>query len=544
MDWCLGDMDAPNERRVRIIKRVFPIDRPQTITATQLSILDASVARFSSCGAIWFYDRTDGTNANDPVVFERLESALSETLNDYPHYAGQLRWATKQDVEGSSNPRYVGRPIATYGSSGDPGVELVIVEDGRELNAIVPSALERSTSKQIWDVSTLHQSDFLPDTTLAFSNLAKYMGLPAAAAQLTAFKCGGFAVSINITHCLSDATCLLHFIQSWAERSRRLFRANYAETTVGKHTVSRALFNPAMLDAHANLNPQVPEPDVERMLRARSLPMHRFDWWATDAPGYPSWATASSDATKPPPEELSQTQLSPSANPPWTTWDLSAAIDNMQIRFSRAEIERMKIAAMGTLPDDLRGQTVSRQDALLAHLWILVNRARQLENLHEHVYLDVTLGLRNRVSPPLPNSFVGSPLLIAYTTRTGAEAATATIGAAAGAIRQMLSRFTPQAISDHLYHTAHEVSPQRIWQGFLGSRHLLVTSWARSRAYEVDLCGTGGARYVQAQMPFMDGLLQLMDVAETGDFDVNLALEKGAMKRLLSDPMLRAYDEL
>ncbi len=35
-----------------------------------------------------------------------------------------------------------------------------------------------------------------------------------------------------------------------------------------------------------------------------------------------------------------------------------------------------------------------------------------------------------------------------------------------------------------------------------------------------------------------------MDVAETGDFDVNLALEKGAMKRLLSDPMLRAYDEL
>ncbi len=81
MDWCLGDMDAPNERRVRIIKRVFPIDRPQTITATQLSILDASVSRFSSCGAIWFYDRTDGTNANDPVVFERLESGLSSLLD-------------------------------------------------------------------------------------------------------------------------------------------------------------------------------------------------------------------------------------------------------------------------------------------------------------------------------------------------------------------------------------------------------------------------------------------------------------------------------
>lgn len=32
-----------------------------------------------------------------------------------------------------------------------------------------------------------------------------------------------------------------------------------------------------------------------------------------------------------------------------------------------------------------------------------------------------------------------------------------------------------------------------------------------------------------------------MDIADTGDFDVNLSLEKGAMERLLADPMLRAY---
>ncbi|KAI0425134.1 transferase [Xylaria sp. FL1042] len=536
-------MDATNERRVRIVKQIFPVDQPQNITITKLSILDASVARFSSCGAIWFYDGTDEVNANEPVVFERLESALSETLNDYPHYAGQLRWATKQDVEGSSNPRYVGRPMATYGSSDDPGVELVIAEHSRELKAIVPSVLERSTLKKIWDISSLHQPDFLPDTTLAFSNLAKFMGLPAAAVQLTAFKCGGFAVSIKITHCLSDATCLLHFMHTWAERSRRLFRADHAETAMGNLAMSRALFDPAKLDAHANLDPQATEPDAERMARARSLPMHQFDWWATDAPGYPSWATTSSNATKPSPEELSRTKLSPSTEPPWPTWDLSAPVDNMQIRFSRAEVDRMKIAAMRSLPDDLLGQMVSRQDALLAHMWILVNRARQLEDLQEQVYLDMTLGIRSRVSPPLPDSFVGSPLLIAYTAKTGSDAATSTIGAVAGAIRHTLSRFTPQAVSDHIYHTAHEVSPQRIWQGFLGSRHLLVTSWARARAYEVDLCGTGVARYVQAQMPFMDGLLQLMDVAETGDFDVNLALERGAMKRLLRDPMLRAYDE-
>ncbi|KAI8954494.1 transferase [Xylaria longipes] len=536
-------MEATTERRVRAIRRVFPANPPQNVTVTQLSIADATVARFAACGAIWFYDKTEGLDANDPTVFDRLESALSATLDDYPHYAGQLQWATKQHVEGTNNPRYVGRPIVTYGSSNDPGVELVIVEDDRKLHTIVPSLAERSTSKRIWNASSLRQSEFLPGTNLAFLNLAEYMGLPGASVQLTAFKCGGFAVSLKLAHCLADATCLLQFIHYWADRSQRLFDAGKSETISSNSTRSRALFDPRMLDVHANLKPQATEPDTQRIHRARSLPMHRFDWWATGAPGYPSWATASSNATKPSPEELSQTQLSPSTDPPWPTWDLGATVENMQIRFSKAEVEKMKNAALSTLPSDLQGQWVSRQDALLAHLWILVSRARQLGDLQDQVYLDITLGIRNRVSPPLPDSFAGSPLLIAYLTQTGADAATATIGAVAGSIRRLLSQFTPEAVSDYLYDAAYEVSPQRLWQCFFGSRHVLVTSWARSQAYEVNFCGTGLARSVQTQMPLVDGLLQLMDIAETGDFDVTLVLEKDTMERLLSDSMLRAYDE-
>ncbi|GAP91899.1 putative transferase family protein [Rosellinia necatrix] len=531
------------ERRVRLIKRIFPSKPPQQITVTQLSIADATVARFSTCGAIWFYDKADGFDANEPLVFKHLESALLETLSDYPHYAGQLQWATQQHVEGTNNPRYVGRPIVTYGSSDDPGVELVVVEDRRELSTLVPSVVERSTSKRIWDASSLCQSEFLPATKLAFSSLAEYIDLPAVAAQLTAFKCGGFAVSLKMAHCLSDATCLLQFIHCWAGLTQQRFNTNRTRTAQGTHTQSRALFNPRMLDAHANLSPNVTTPDAERIHRARSLPMHRFNWWATDAPGYPSWATASSNVTKPPPGDSSWTQLSPATDPPWPTWDLSAAVEHMQIHFTKAEVDRIKIAAIDTLPDDLQGQNVSRQDALLAHLWILINRARNLENLQDQVYLDISLGIRNRVSPPLPDSFVGSPLLLAFVAKTGVHATNATIGTIAGSIRQMLSRFTAQAVSDYLYEAAHEVSPQRIWQSFLGSRHVLVTSWARAQAYEVDFRGTGPARYVQTQMPLMDGLLQLMDVARTGDFDVSLALEKGAMERLLSDPMLRAYDK-
>ncbi|KAI0454727.1 transferase [Xylaria acuta] len=388
-------MDATTEHRVRVIRRVFSANPPQNVTATRLSIVDATVSRFSACGL----------DANDPTVFDNLES-------------------------GTINPRYVGRPVVIYGSSDDPGVEMVIADDGGELHTVVPSLAERSMSKRIRNASSLRQSELLPGTNLAFSNLAEYMGLPGASSQLAAFKCGGFAVSLKLTHCLSDATCLLQ-----------------------KNARSKALFDPRML-----------HPDAERVHRTRSLLMNRFDWWATGALGYPLWAIAPSSATKPSPKELSQTQFSLSTDPPWPT----------------------------TLPSD--------------------------QDLQEQVYLDISLGIRNRVSPPLPDSFVVSPLLLAYITKTGANAATATIGAVAGFIRRLLSQFTPQAVSDYLYDAVHE-------------------------AYEVDFCGTGLARYVQTQMPLMDGLLQLMDIAETGDFNVSLALKKDTMERLVSDPMLRVYDE-
>jgi len=349
---------------------------------------------------------------------------------------------------------------------------------------------------------------------------------------------------VKITHCLSDAICLLQFVHSWADRTRKLFDIGRGAKLVTGDIPSKVLFDPSLLDAHAKLDPQASEPDGDRIDRARSLPMHRFDWWATEAPSYPPWATASSSATQPSPDELSHIRLSPSTHPPWPTWDMGAPVEHVQVRFSKDEIARMKAAAMNSLPDHSsspEGQiVVSRQDALLAHLWILINRARararQMENLNHdnnnnnnnrnnsdeddghkeeekgQVYMDITLGIRNRVSPPLPDSFAGSPILLAHVARPGVvEAAATPIGAVAAAIRQMMSRFTSQAVSDYLYEAAHEVSPQRLWQAFLGSRHVLVTSWARARAYEVDFLGTGPglgqARYVQSHMPLMDGLL-------------------------------------
>ncbi|OTA89495.1 hypothetical protein M434DRAFT_398543 [Hypoxylon sp. CO27-5] len=522
----------------RMTKRIYPAKAPQRTTITKLSILDASVARFAPCSTIWLYDRTEKADARNPVVFERLEEALRRTLNEYPHYSGQLRWATKELVQEDVNPRYVGRPIVVYGSDEDPGVELIIAEDSRELSDVVPSQEERLTAKQIWNATDFPQHELQANTQLAFSNLAEFEGLPGVAIQLTAFKCGGYAVSVKLAHCLSDALCLMHFAHVWATQSRILFGEDQSGAAC-----SAPLFDPSRLDQYADLSTTGTSPDPDKINKARNLPMHRYDWWAIDAPGYPDWAAASSSGTKPPAEELARLELSPSTFPPWPTWNMIAPVEHVQIRFKAEAISKMKKTAEGSLPESLKGQRVSRLDAALAHIWILINRARRLENTQNQVYLDITLGVRGRVNPPLPDTFVGSPILLGYVAKTGSEASTATIGAIAGSIRQTMSQFTPDAVAAYIHDVAHEVSPQRLWQAFLGSRHTLVTSWVRARAYEVDFCATQQlARYVQGVMPRMDGLVQVIDIADTGDFDISVCLEKETMQRFIQDTMLNVYD--
>ncbi|KAI1141445.1 transferase family protein [Hypoxylon sp. FL0543] len=521
----------------RTTKRIFPAEAPQRTNITKLSILDATVARFAPCSAIWLYDRTEKADARDTVVFERLEEALRRTLTDYPHYSGQLRWASRELVEGDVNPRHVGRPIVVYGGEDDPGVELIVAEDSRKLSDVVPSQEQRLADKQIWNATDFPQHELQANTQLAFSNLAEFEGLPGVAIQLTAFRCGGYAVSIKLTHCLSDALCLMQFAHAWAAQARMLFGEGQSDVALPV-----PLFDPSRLDQYANLSTEGTGPDPDKANKARNLPMHRYDWWATDAPGYPDWATASSNATKPPAEELARLELSPSTFPPWPTWNMAAPVEHVQIRFKAEAISKMKKAAEASLPESLREQRVSRLDAALAHIWILINRARQLESTKDQVYMDITLGVRGRLDPPLPDTFVGSPILLGYVAKAGSEASTATIGAIAGSIRRTMSQFTPDAVAAYIHDAAHEVSPQRLWQAFLGSRHTLVTSWVRARAYEVDFCATQQlARYVQGVMPRMDGLVQVIDIADTGDFDISVCLEKETMQRFIEDPMLKAY---
>lgn len=527
---------APGPFRLIEAQRVFPEERPPHATISRLSILDATVARFAPAAAIWFYDKPDAEESQSLELFSSFKHALGKTLNDYQHFAGQIQWATEDMVRGTAVPRHLGRPVVVHGTPTDPGVELITMDCDADAADFVPDRASKEASPKVWNATSFQQQDFLPSTKIALSSLDALEGLPGVAVQLTAFRCGGFSVGIMFAHPLADALGLVSFMHSWAAHTRIRMGLDPG----GK--VQEPVFDPGQLDEIAGLDPSG-NPDPLKIEKARALPMHRFDWWADDAPGYPAATRPATEATMPAKGDLEKAELSTSTFPPWTTWDMAAPVEHVQIRFSADELARMKDAAQKSLPASLESYSISRLDAALAHIWILMNRARGLQNSEEKVYLDISLGVRARVDPPLPDSFVGSPLLLAYVEKSGAEAASAKLGAVAGAIREMMSRFTPDAVAAYIHDAAHEVSPQRLWQGFLGANHALVTSWVRSGTYEVEFYRSGQrTRYVQGVMPRMDGLVHIMDIADTGDFDISVCLRREAVERMLDDPLLHSYD--
>ncbi|KAF7172183.1 hypothetical protein CNMCM5623_004423 [Aspergillus felis] len=502
--------------------RLFPQSLPSSPICTPLSILDATVARFAPAGAIWLFD-SSLQNVPERELIDRLQSSFVQTLSNYPQWAGQVQWAPGRE-NGLHTERF-NRPMIVYGTPNDPGVEWrVIKRDDVSVGSLVPSAMERA-SAGTWDGDDFTQGDFLSETPLALHDLREYQGLPGMQVQITLLKDGAYAIAIRMAHVLADAQTLMAFVHQWAAASRAAFGSEYRDASMGA-----PVFNPALLDAHAAGDIDGPAPDPKLIATARELPLHRFDWWKTDDPGYPKFMVPYTLNSTPSPELLDGIELTPSTSAPWTTWDLSRPIRYTQIHFSEEQLADIKRKALAAGRGD-----ISRLDALLAHLWISINRARNLADCSDSVFLDLSIGARTRVSPPLPDTFLGSPLFLAHVGASGKSLCAASIGTIASQIRETVALFTPEKIGAMLHDAAYEISPQRLWQAFLGSRHVLVTSWLRLKVYEVDFVGDGKRpRYVHAVLPKLDGEVQVMEsgVDDKG-MDVALYLEEEIMERFL-----------
>lgn len=527
-------------------KRIIPNLERSVEKHVPLSILDATVLTFSPTSAVWMYDPPSDARGQAAMSFDHLLRSLETTLLAYPQWAGQLQWMP-YDPEGDHTQRY-GRLKLVYGTNTDPGVEFVTAHCPQIMASIVPSAADRAAHSQGWQASQVPSAELLSETPLALHNLTEYIGLPCLTIQLTSFVCGGLAIAVKFAHAIADAQAMFYFMNDWAKVNRALLSHEQVPPLM-------PVFDPAILDNTAAGD--IDQPTADSAIRdiARELPVHRFDCWAS-AEGSPEFLRTATQI----PAALDGTKIERLGKPlRWSEWDASAPVDYYLIYFSPEELAGMWREATMTSTGH-----VSHLDAILSHMWILINRAKDLQQDEDFVYLDVTIGIRARLSPPLPDAFMGSPILLTNVTKKGTEAsAPEAIGSIASTIRSFVSRFNAATLPALLHDVSYQDSGQRYWCAFFGKRNTIVTSWLQQDVYRVDFGGKGSARYVEAIMPNVDGCLHIMSAGlfsetnvdkqqssinesvsatwyETG-VNISLNLNSVAMQKLLKDPLLRKY---
>ncbi|KAK2596131.1 hypothetical protein QQS21_006408 [Conoideocrella luteorostrata] len=528
--------------------RVYPRSRTRSLGVVPLSLLDATTANFALSNAIWLFDRSQSRDLRNLDLAGHFRQTLSATLDAYPHFAGQVKAIRTADGGVSdelahlpAHARRFGRVYARFGTDEDPGVAYITATSSYTLDELHP--LSRTENTPLWDQGKGTVAKLAPPEAVAkaFDPDEKPLQdtfLPVVAVQVTKLACGCFALAVKATHPLVDITGLRTFVKDWASISRAVLSGD-------DEPVPRPIFDPSKLDylAAGDINAPVSDPGLVE--RAENLPLHRYDWWA-------------SAATCPWPMEIpdpfQHEALGPSGKiMPWSEWDVTAPVSHYVIHLTKEQVEYLYATARRE-----SRQKISRHDAILAHIWSCVVRSRNLAD--GLVHCDLVYGVRPHLHAGM--DFIGSPMLIMDVemsvldiTKAGgvrSSCSTSTLGRTASRVRETITAVAqPESISAHLHSVAYEKSPQRIWQAFMGQRHVLVTSWARAGVYDVDF-GLGPVRYVDSVMPNMDGIVVIKeapphDHANSREksqswtdegVDVSVHIEEEAMKRLLEDSLL------
>ncbi|KAJ5438528.1 transferase family protein [Penicillium daleae] len=535
-------------------ERIFPTKAP-TERAVPLSLLDATTADFACTCPIWLFERPDKVDDEFDLV-DHFRQALRITLDAYPHWAGQLKSISTlhpaklkpEQLRFPPNARRFGRIYSHYGTSEDPGVEFVTATTNATLETLSPAS--RTTKCPLFDRGKVSLTGLVPSLRLANSlgpNAGNEAGFlpPIIAIQLTKLACGGFALAIKTLHPLADIQTVIHFVQDWTKISQWILSGSPSP----KPNLT-PLFDPTRLDSMAAGDINGEQPDAAIINQALSLPMHRYDWWAAPAPC--PWAPE----IPPPFRDQEHTPVGPAM--PWSEWDFDGSVSHYLVHLNRNQVEKIYAATIDGSSDDYIGSRISRHDAVLAHIWSCITRARQQGEDRGLVHCDLAYGTRPVLG--LGDNFIGSPSLMMNIEMTGVDLASPDTPEAermpsiARHIRNTVSQISDKAaLGAHLHSVAYEKTPQRIWQGFLGRRHLIVTTWARAGLYEIDfgLNSLPSIRYAEGVLPTLDGDVLIKDAPPSKDqdglsgarswtdygVDVSLHLRTEDMERLIRDPL-------
>ncbi|KAI9166506.1 transferase [Paramyrothecium foliicola] len=513
--------------------------------AVPLSLLDATTTNFAVTSAIWLFERPVHKFGSLFDLSEHFRQSLRIALNWYPHWCGVLKAVTSIDGTVNSeakefppHARRFGRIYAHYGNADDPGVDFQVTDSSETIESLSPSA------RPVWNRHEKALETFAASVTIANplhpndsdkSNRRK----PLLAIRITHLACGGIIIAAKSTHPLADITTLVRFMKDWTSASRALL------TKESLPDLQRR-FEPSQLDhlAAGDINDNRSDPQIVQ--RALSLPLHRYDWWQT-SPGSP-WPRGV-------PSVFDNADIEPMGKVmPWAEWDVSKPVSHYTIHLTKEQVEHLWAQA-----NDSSSAQISRHDAVLAHIWSCMTRARRVKQDHEPVHCNLVYGVRPALQ--LDETYLGSPIiminielpsnLVLPTTPGDDSGNTSSLGPVAQKIRETLSEMgKAENLKAHLHSLAFEKSPQRIWQAFLGRRHIIVTTWARAGLYDIDFGLGSRIRFADGLIPDTDGVVLIKEApaskagsgtpgswTENG-VDVSVRIQKDDMERLLKDPLL------
>ncbi|KAF8173569.1 transferase family-domain-containing protein [Mycena galopus ATCC 62051] len=507
--------------------RVFPDEGCPTLTVP-LSILDSGIGQSPGPAFAWVYD-VQAEQKKPALNAAQLKASLIATLNAYPQWAGQLEYTPY--IRGGNHSSRSRRLQLTYGAPIDPGVEFILASSSANISDIFPSPEERSLGAS--DVSFLDGLNLLPNSpTLASCGSGdNFVGLPCVTVQVTSFQCGGTVIAVTMAHPLADARTLTNFGKDWAAVNRALVQNLVSP-------ILTPIFSPAAVDQAALGDIDAVSPDPEILKIAHGLPIHRWDMWAS-ADRCPANAL---ELTKIPPHLASVigTDIELGEPMPWHELNLMP-VESFVLHFSADELVRIRAAAAS--PE--QAMPICTLDALQAHLWSVIIRAREPEGAGEQFNLIFALGIRERLAPPLDPRHVGSPV-----TGPRAQAnSTASLPQLARTIRETVAQFTPPAVGALLHQMAFDVDARRMCSLFTGRRNTAVTTWVRLGVWEVDF-GAGRPRYISAVLPPVDGVVVVTEAMPQSPAEgpwyrdgvrALVKLTTDVMQKLLRDPLLRKY---
>ncbi|CAH9135483.1 unnamed protein product [Cuscuta epithymum] len=206
-------------------------------------------------------------------------------------------------------------------------------------------------------------------------------------------------------------------------------------------------------------------------------------------------------------------------------------------RLTRETIAKLKEKANSELGIE-NNNSVSSLQAYMAHIWLSVTRARELDG-SEDVQISITIGTRSRV--PLPKGYWGNALYVKMVTAKAGELLEKGLGWAALKLKETVEKQGREEVMNGYLSWVRSPAFLGEKKLFLTSNTLVIGSSPRFDMYGTDF-GWGKPVAVRSGMANKsDGKVTLFAGPEEGSVDIELCILPKTLMGLCNDPEFLEY---